>query len=122
VYPNYNSPEQGTTYDLLTVSNTASLAGTLDVKLLNNFIPATGEQFNFLTYGVLSRAFDSVLSFDPGYNYSASFANGVSTLTLIAGVPESSSLLSATLLLGMGSLLLGRRNVKRTAAQAGVRN
>ncbi|MFO0878227.1 MAG: hypothetical protein U0840_12825 [Gemmataceae bacterium] len=45
-------------YDRLQVANTASLDGTLQLSLVNNFIPAVGAEFEILTAGTaLSGAF-----------------------------------------------------------------
>jgi fibronectin-binding autotransporter adhesin len=102
----------GTSYDQLVVVSNASLAGTLNVKLLNGFVPTTGETFNFLTYGTVSGGFNSIIAQDPGYIDTVAFVNGEGILTITA-VPESSTLLSATTLLGLGGLLLRRRSGNR---------
>jgi hypothetical protein len=77
-------------------------------------MPTVGETFDFLTYGSLTGSYDTVLSLDSGYSYSVSYnnADGIGTLTtdtVLASVPEASSLGAATLMLVMGSLLLLRR-------------
>jgi fibronectin-binding autotransporter adhesin len=100
--------------DLLNVTN-ASLAGTLNVKLLNGFAPTVGETFNFLDYGTVSGNFASIVGLDPGYMYTDSFANGIGTLTVTAAVPETSTLLTATLILGTGGLLLRRQRRRYNA-------
>ncbi len=40
---------QGTEYDVLNITGTATLSGTLDVDLLSDFIPTNGSSFTFLT-------------------------------------------------------------------------
>src|SRR4029079_15690953 len=40
---------QGTDYDFVGVSGNASLAGTLDVSLLNSYTPTPGQEFTVLT-------------------------------------------------------------------------
>ncbi len=108
---------QGTTYDLLAVGHTASLAGTLDVKLLNGFSPTVGEQFNILTYKTLSGGFDSVVGLDSGFNYSFTSSNGVGMLMVTsAAVPEASTLCSVALMLGVGRLLVWRSSRAGRAA------
>jgi fibronectin-binding autotransporter adhesin len=93
--------------DLLKVTNNANLAGTLNIKLLNGFVPTVGETFNFLDYGTISNNFASIVGLDPGYTYTDSFVSGIGTLTVVAaGVPETSTLFAATLMLGTGGLLL----------------
>ena len=41
----------GSQFDLLNVSGTTNLTGTLDVSLINGFFPAVGNTFTFLTSG-----------------------------------------------------------------------
>jgi hypothetical protein len=109
---------QGDTYSLLKVDNSATLAGTLDVKLVDGFTPTIGEKFDFMTYGTLTGGYNSnVVSLNNGYAYSLSYSNngasagtGILTVTAVAAVPEASSLLSASLMLGAGGLLLRRRS------------
>jgi MYXO-CTERM domain-containing protein len=91
------------------------LASTLNVKLLNGFAPTVGETFNFLDYGTVSGNFASIVGLDPGYMYTDSFANGIGTLTVTAAVPETSTLLTATLMLGVGGLLLHRQRRRHNA-------
>ena len=77
---------------------------------------ATGEQFDFLSYGSRTGEYDSVLSLDSGYSYTATYNDtshfGILT---VAAVPESSTLFSAGLMLGAGALLLSRRKRNRHA-------
>jgi filamentous hemagglutinin family protein len=42
--------QQGITYDLLQVTGTATLDGTLAVSTVNGFAPAAGNAFDFMTY------------------------------------------------------------------------
>src|SRR5205823_9471672 len=41
---------RGSQYDAVDVAGVASLAGTLDVSLINGFQPAAGQQFTVLTF------------------------------------------------------------------------
>jgi hypothetical protein len=112
---NLGGTAQGSTvlgYDLLTVLDKASLAGTLDVNLVNNFTPTVNETFDFLTYGSLSGAFTTISSLNSGYSYSVSYNSATNTgilTVLTAAVPETSTLLSAGLMLSTGGLLLLRK-------------
>jgi hypothetical protein len=76
-----------------------------------------GETFTFLDYGTVSGNFASIVGLNPGYLYTDSFANGVGPLTVqaIAAVPETSTLLTATLMLGTGNLLLRRQRRRHNA-------
>jgi hypothetical protein len=56
-----NGLGQGTDYDLLTVSSTASLAGSLDVFFpASGFTPLPGDSYEILTAGSVSGEFDPV--------------------------------------------------------------
>ena len=51
----------GSQFDLLNVSGTTSLSGTLDISLINSFFPAVGNTFTFLTStGGVSGIFGTV--------------------------------------------------------------
>jgi hypothetical protein len=50
----------GTEYDQLTVTGSATLAGTLDVSLINSFTPDYGQTFTIMTYASKSGTFDTV--------------------------------------------------------------
>lgn len=50
-----------TGYDILTVENSATLAGTLEVTLWDGFIPAVGDQFFILNSSSLSGEFGTLL-------------------------------------------------------------
>ena len=51
---------QGTSYDFLNVTGTATLGGTLNVVLLNGFAPQVNNTFDLLDWGSISGAFASV--------------------------------------------------------------
>jgi hypothetical protein len=60
---------QGTQFSWLNVSGNASLAGTLNVGLINSFVPTVGETFTFLTAGgSRSGIFSTVNGLDIGGN------------------------------------------------------
>jgi hypothetical protein len=74
-----------TTYGTLTVSGTATLAGTLNVVLVNGFIPAPGASFTILTFGARSGDFstENGLDFSPSEFFVAGYQGN--TLTLVVG-------------------------------------
>jgi hypothetical protein len=110
--------QQGISYDLLDVTAKASLAGELEVKLVDGFTPTVGETFDFLTYATHSGQFSEILPFDDGYEYTVSYQTGLARLTVtVAAVPEASTLVTAGLMLGMGGLLLRRRQRSADAAK-----
>ena len=51
---------QGTEFDFVDVTGTATLAGTLDVTLIDAFAPTAGDSFDILDWGTLSGTFDTV--------------------------------------------------------------
>ncbi|MBN2561627.1 MAG: hypothetical protein JXQ75_11925 [Phycisphaerae bacterium] len=51
---------QGTGFDYLDVSGSASLAGTLEVELIGAFEPSAGDTFEILTAASVTGAFDTV--------------------------------------------------------------
>jgi fibronectin-binding autotransporter adhesin len=52
----------GSQFDLLNVSGTTNLTGTLDVSLINGFFPAVGNTFTFITSGGLVSGVFSTLN------------------------------------------------------------
>ena len=50
----------GSQYDRLAVTGTATLAGTLDVSLINGFVPSVGHTFDVLTAGSVINTFGAV--------------------------------------------------------------
>jgi hypothetical protein len=47
-------------YDIINVSGIATLGGTLNVSLLNSFVPNIGDQFTLMTYGSKTGTFPTV--------------------------------------------------------------
>ena len=94
----------GTGYDVLDVAADLSLAGTLNVVLIDGFDPALGDTFDLLDWGALDGTFNTVNlpNLDPGlaWNTSELYSDGV-----IAVVPEPATLI----LLAVGGLALIRR-------------
>ena len=74
-----------TAYGTLTVSGTATLAGTLKVVLVNGFTPAPGASFTILTFGARSGDFNTEngLLFSPGEFFVADYLGN--TLALVVG-------------------------------------
>ncbi len=55
----------GTTYDQFAVSGTATLAGLLRVRLINDYIPATGVVYRLVNYGSVSGSFSEIQGLFP---------------------------------------------------------
>jgi hypothetical protein len=110
---------------VLAVSGSAALSGTLDVSLVNGFVPSIGEQFTILTAGLgVTGAFTELQSaayssgsgystygviFDNNFNYTVEYNNNDVVLTITA-VPEPGGI-SGIVLGGLG--LLRRRRRRR---------
>jgi autotransporter-associated beta strand protein len=69
----------GTQYDQVHVAGQLALDGSLDVSLINDFLPGLGDSFDLINWGALSGSFDSIslpslgtgLSWDTTQIYSA---------------------------------------------------
>jgi hypothetical protein len=77
-------PNVGSGYDRLVVKGTATLAGTINVVLLNGFVPTAGTPFQVLTFNSHANDFDTYAGLDLGNGLS--FVPGLSGtgLTLTA--------------------------------------
>jgi hypothetical protein len=77
----------GKQYGQLAVTNGASLHGTLNVTLINNFVPAIGNTFTILTGSAVSGTFATVngLSINSGEHFTISYKATSVTLTVVSG-------------------------------------
>jgi hypothetical protein len=77
----------GTQYGQLAMANGASLNGTLNVTLINNFIPAIGNTFTILTGSAVSGTFATVngLSINGSEHFTISYKATNVTLTVASG-------------------------------------
>ena len=55
---------QANEFDVLNVTGTARLGGTLEVELIDGFVPDIGNMFQILTAGSVIDTFESVVAFD----------------------------------------------------------
>jgi len=95
---------QGTEFDFLDISGTATVAGTLTVSLLSGFEPSTTDSFTFLEAdGGLSGIFGDLIDLDGNIWNATYFPNHVS-LSLLA-VPEPGT----HLLMALSALYLALR-------------
>jgi PEP-CTERM motif len=105
----------GSGFSQLDVLGTASLAGTLDVNLLNGFTPTNGEEFVILTSGGLSGSFTDGVIHDGNVTFTvyyspAGFANDVVlNAVVVSSVPEPASIVMLALgMAGVGALVVRR--------------
>ena len=102
------STVRGTDYDAIDVTGTLTLAGTLDVVLIDDFDPGLDDTFDILDWGSLTGKFDTVNlpGLSGGLDWDDSNLYGDGTITV---VPEPAS---AVLLLSGGVLAMLRRRRK----------
>ncbi|WP_299886289.1 LamG domain-containing protein [uncultured Lacinutrix sp.] len=66
--------ETTSSFDVVTINGTATLAGTLDVSLVNGFTPSVGDTFTILTANSISGTFDTVnLPTGTGYDWNINY-------------------------------------------------
>jgi hypothetical protein len=77
----------GTQYSQLAVSNGASLGGTLNIKLINQFVPSIGSVFTILTANPVTGKFSTVngLSINSGEHFDIAYTSSSVTLTVASG-------------------------------------
>jgi hypothetical protein len=123
----------GTQFDQLTISGAASLNGTLNLDLINSFVPTVGETFDILNAGSVAGTFATMngLTISPTEAFSVVY--NPTNVTLDVVDPKTSAFLgagdgsgsptpepSSLLLLGSG-LLLAARCARRRAAGLGIK-
>jgi hypothetical protein len=97
----------GTQFSQLIVEGSANLGGTIEVDLINGFVPSIGDKFTFLiAAGGITGDFTGFASNNPGFTYTVDYGSGNIVEITVASVPEPVSL--CVLLLG-GVGLIGRR-------------
>ncbi|MDP9175795.1 MAG: PEP-CTERM sorting domain-containing protein [Planctomycetota bacterium] len=103
------------TFGTANISGPMALGGTLDVTLVNGFMPALGESFTFLdgTPNELSGAYASVVG-QPfaGGQWLVGYNDAAGTVTLTAAVPEPTSI-AILCVSGFGLLRRRRRSVQQ---------
>jgi hypothetical protein len=77
----------GTQYSQLAVANGASLNGTLNLKLINGFVPAIGNTFTILTGSAVTGIFATVegLSINSGEHFAVNYNPTNVMLTVVPG-------------------------------------
>lgn len=77
----------GSKYSQLVVTNGVSLDGTLNLKLIKNFLPAIGDTFTILTASARSGQFATVngLSINSGEHFQITYASNSVQLQVVSG-------------------------------------
>ena len=111
---------------VFSLTGNAALDGTLDVQLANGFHPVVNQSFVFLNYGQrvntpqgVPSTFANVVSLDDGFSYTVAYDDTAhdATLTVVtasAPVPETGTMVSLGLMLGLGGWMIRRRRTAVT--------
>jgi hypothetical protein len=77
----------GAQYSQLAVANGVSLNGTLNVKLINSFVPTIGSNFLIVTGSTVTGTFSTTkgLSINSGEHFTVNYNPTNVTLTVVAG-------------------------------------
>ncbi|HEX6505803.1 MAG TPA: hypothetical protein VF011_21380 [Terriglobales bacterium] len=77
----------GAQYGQLAVANGATLNGTLNIKLINGFVPAIGNSFTVVTASPVNGSFSTVngLSINSGEHFMIAYNSNNVTLTAVSG-------------------------------------
>jgi hypothetical protein len=97
----------GSQFDLLTITQLASLSGTLDISLFNSFVPTNGEVFTFLTAGAgnsVSGIFGTVNGLNYGNGHFTVIYNSDNVELAFTGNQQNTPEPGTFLLLGSGLL------------------
>jgi hypothetical protein len=85
------------TFDVLNITGSASLHGTLNVDALTGFTPTVGEQFDILNYGSETGSFSTVAcTFSNGDGCSISYNGTDAVLTITAHAVSAKTTVSGT--------------------------
>ena len=102
------SPGSGTDggYDQINVTGLASLGGTLEIQLINGFIPTIGDTFQILNYESVSGQFNTINGLDLGggvYLVPVQGPSGLELITTTVAMAGSISILLTTAFNGIKS-------------------
>jgi VCBS repeat-containing protein len=97
-------PVAGTQYDQLIVSGTATLAGNLNLILLNGFVPGPNDGIQILSAGSIVGDFGSISGLPPGVTFSVTGGFGQSVPPVIPGTTVFSTTPVGVVYIGVVSL------------------
>jgi hypothetical protein len=116
-------PLAGVDYDVLDVTNTAFLAGTLSIGLLGTYLPSAGASFDILLAEEISGGFDQLVPLGSASDYSWSLellvdaSDSQDVLRLIAGSKLAVQVpLPGTLGLLFAGLMIALRRPRRASS------
>mgnify|MGYP001026515017 CR=1 FL=1 len=102
------TPSSGA-FDQLLIDGDATLAGTLDVRLVDGFLPTVGELFPFLTAASITGGFDDAIVMG-GANFALEITGGNAVLQITSAVPLPAGLW--LMLAGAMPVFVMRRRLK----------
>ncbi|MDX1320023.1 MAG: LEPR-XLL domain-containing protein, partial [Oceanospirillum sp.] len=99
-------------YDQLNVSNHAELDGALEIRLLNDFNPDVGAQFDILTFGTVSGGFDQIQGlylgegkyFSPTLNDAGGITLIVEQMDFVSQLQQDAGVTEAQLTAGLSAV------------------
>jgi hypothetical protein len=97
-------PVAGTQYDQLIVSGTATLAGNLNLILLNGFVPGPNDGIQILSAGSIVGDFGGISGLPPGVTFSVTGGFGQSVPPVIPGTTVFSTTPVGVVYIGVVSL------------------
>lgn len=83
----------GQDYDLVKIARRAILDGTLEVTLVDDFLPVAGQSFEIMSYGVHSGEFftENLPALPGGLDWIVNYNSRSLELMVVSAVPEPSS-------------------------------
>jgi hypothetical protein len=100
---------QGVNYDLINLTGGASFGGTLEMDLVNGFLPKAGDQFTVITtpQSVIG-AFKGLTSNDPSFIYTVDYGPSDNLVRItVASIPEPCAI--GFLAIAGGAMLMRRK-------------
>ncbi len=79
-------------FDVLGVTGSASLAGVLELILIDSFVPEYGDSFDVLFYDTRSGIFDEVVAMDLGSGYCLAPIYLQTKLSMVVAIPGDANL------------------------------
>ncbi len=97
---------RGRQYDAIDASGNVTLGGVLDIKLINSFVPAIGNQFNLIAAQSINNQFSNVFCNNLPFNRSCTVVNDGTKLNLqiIEVLPPDSPLLPVSKVIPQAAL------------------
>ena len=111
----------GTKYDQLNISKTASLNGTLNVNVVNGFVPTVGQTFTILNAASTTGTFSTVtgLAINSTEHFTVTYNSNDVVLTVVSGALPLSAVSAG---LRPARMAPGRRAASQNARVCGAQS